>query len=74
MKKTCCIILIILILLVPQVVYSSAEDILQEQTEELNISSFIQEADKYTQNIFPELNIGELFNSAITGKIDNGII
>lgn len=74
MKKTCCIILIILILLVPQVVYSSAEDVLQEQTEELNISSFIQEADKYTQNIFPELNIGELFNSAITGKIDNGII
>ncbi len=74
MKKTCCIILIILILLVPQVVYSSAEDVLQEQKEELNISSFIQEADKYTQNIFPELNIGELFNSAITGKIDNGII
>ena len=30
---------------------ATAEDILQEQTEELNISSFIQEADKYTQNI-----------------------
>lgn len=74
MKKICCILLILGALLIPQIVYGSSEDILTEQKEELNISSFIKEADQYAKDTFPDLNVGELFNSAITGKVDNGIL
>lgn len=53
---------------------TSSQDILQSQQDELNISSFIKEAQKYTENTFEEININELFTSAITGKIDNNTI
>ena len=53
---------------------TSSQDILQSQQDELNISSFIKEAQKYTESTFEEININELFTSAITGKIDNNTI
>lgn len=74
MKKICYILLILGILFLPQYAYCSEEEILAEQKEELNISSFIKEANKYTKDTFPDLNMGELFNLAITGNIDNGIL
>ena len=40
----------------------------------MNISSFIKEAQKYTQNTFKDIDVNELFTSAITGKIDNDTI
>lgn len=52
----------------------SQEEILQGQKDSLNISSFIKETQKYTQGTFEELNMGELFSSAITGNIDNETI
>lgn len=52
----------------------SKEEILQGQQETLGISSFIQEAQKYTKNTFEDLNMGEFFSSAITGNIDNETI
>lgn len=74
MKKIFCIILIFLMILMPQISYGSSEDILTQQQEKLNISSFIKEADKYSKDAFPDLDVGELLNSAITGKVDNGIL
>ena len=50
---------------------TTSQDVLQSQQEELNISSFIKEAQKYTQNTFKDIDVNELFTSAITGKIDN---
>ena len=47
---------------------------MKSQQEALNINSFIQEADKYTQDVYEDLDMGELFTSAITGNIDNGTI
>ena len=74
MKKVCCILLILGILFLPQHLHCSTEEILAEQKEELNISSFIKEANQYTKDTFPNLNMGELFNSAIIGDVDNGIL
>lgn len=74
MKKVCCILLILGILFLPQHLHCSTEKILAEQKEELNISSFIKEANQYTKDTFPNLNMGELFNSAIIGDVDNGIL
>lgn len=53
---------------------SSQEEILQSQQSSLNISEFIKETQKYTQDTFEDLNMGELFSSAITGNIDNETI
>lgn len=49
----------------------SQEEILESQQDSLNISSFIEETKKYTQNTFEDLDMGEIFSSAITGDIDN---
>ncbi len=49
----------------------SQDEILESQQNSLNISKFIEEANKYTENVFDDISIEELFNSAITGKIDN---
>lgn len=54
--------------------YASEEEILQEQKDSLNIGSFMEEADKYSAEAFPELDINELLNSAIKGEVDTGII
>lgn len=54
--------------------YASEVEILESQKDSLNISSFIKEADKYTKEAFPELDINELLNSAIQGKTDTSTI
>lgn len=53
---------------------TSQEDILYSQQDSLNISGFIKEAQKYTQDTFEDLNVSELFSSAIAGNIDNETI
>lgn len=73
------IIVLILLLITPNNVYAtensiSTEDILQSQQDALNINSFIEEADKYTEDIYADIDMGELFSSAITGDIDNETI
>lgn len=53
---------------------TTSKELISTQQEELNISSFIKEAQKYTENTLENININELFTSAITGKIDNNTI
>lgn len=70
MKKII-LFLSILILFIPNIVYASEEtlseeEIMQSQQESLGINSFIEEADKYTDNVYEDIDIGELFSSAIT--------
>ena len=50
----------------------NTENIIESQKEMLDINSFIEEADKYTKDVYEDLDMGELFSSAITGNIDNG--
>ena len=52
----------------------SNQEILESQQDNLNISGFIKEAQKYTENTFEDINLNELFTTAITGKIDNTAI
>ena len=49
-------------------------EILESQQETLNISSFIEEAKKYSSNVYKDIDFNELFNSAITGNINNKTI
>jgi len=49
----------------------SQEKIIQTQKDSVNIGKFIEEAKKYTSNVFDDIDFSELLNSAITGNIDN---
>lgn len=49
-------------------------EILESQQKTLNISSFIEEAKKYSSNIYKDIDFNELFNLAITGNINNKTI
>ena len=71
--------IVILMILIPNVVYaseevSSTEDIMKSQQDSLDINSFIEEADKYTEKVYADIDMRELFSSAITGNIDNETI
>lgn len=52
----------------------SEDEIMETQKSLLDISGFLEEAEKYTKNTFEDLELGDLFNSAITGNIDNTTI
>lgn len=72
MKKitTVIIMLIFLLLLAPNV-YAIDQAIIEEQQSSLNISGFIEESKKYTEKIFPDMDLSELLESAIKGEVNN---
>ena len=47
------------------------EEILNSQVESLKIKDFLDSAQNYTKEIFPDLNINNMFTDSLTGKIDN---
>lgn len=55
-------------------VLASQEEILQTQSETLNIKEFVSKANDYTKEVFDGVDTGTLLNEAITGKIDNKTI
>ena len=74
MKKTVTqIFLIIIIIFNTSNVFAEnlTTKMIQEEKENFGISNFIQETEKFTNNFFEDLNISEIINSAITGKVDN---
>lgn len=73
MKKVIILILIIF-LIYPSFSFAeeiSEEEILNSQKESINIGKFIEEAKKYTSDVFENTDYNELLNSAMTGNIDN---
>lgn len=68
-KRIITLFILIYILIVPNTY--STDEIISSQMEALNISSFINEGEKYTQDIFPNIDLNNLLNSAIRGEIDN---
>ena len=69
-------ILVILIFFIPNCVFAEENSIdtstiLETQQDSLNISSFLKEADKYTSKVYDDIDMQELFKSALVGKIDN---
>lgn len=50
---------------------ATQEEIIESQSETLNIKGFIEEANKYTEEVFSGIDARDLINDAIKGKIDN---
>lgn len=75
MKKiTITIIMLIFLFLFTNPVQAIDTKIIEEQQSSLNISGFIEESQKYTEKIFPDVDLSNLLNSAIKGEIDNKTI
>lgn len=70
-KVTTVIIMLILLLLLTPKVYAIDKEIISQQQSALNISGFIEESTKYTEKIFPDMDLGELLESAIKGEVNN---
>ena len=73
------ILLLLIIICIPTISITQTEtieqsEILESQQETLNISSFIEEAKKYSANVYKDIDFNELFNLAITGNINNKTI
>jgi len=72
------IIIIITIFTIFPITYVRAESLTQqminEEQETFGINDFAQETEKYTNEFFDDMNISEIINSAITGKINNNKI
>lgn len=72
MKKIVMIITFIAVLISSNISYADTQDeLLKSQQDSLNISSFLKEVEKYTSSIYEDINVKEMFNLALTGKIDN---
>jgi len=75
MKKIIAIFIFVLLVLYPSFGYAEenmAEDeILTSQKNSIPISQFIEEAKKYTSEVFEDTDYNDLLNSAIKGDIDN---
>ncbi len=52
---------------------NATDEILEDQKELLNISDFIKTANEYSKSNFPDMNIKDILNSAIKGKVDGNL-
>lgn len=80
MKKI--IIILILIILIPIPALAENEEISEETNEEImlstqenfNISEFLKDIETYTGDFFQDMDISEILEQAIQGKIDNKML
>ena len=63
------IILFFIIILLPGTVQATNQ-LIESQLDALNLSSFIEEGEKYTKDIFEDVDIEKLLKSAISGNIN----
>lgn len=52
----------------------ATDAVIESQLEVLDLSAFIKEGESYTKEIFPDIDVNELLNSALKGEIDNKAI
>ena len=70
--KNVVFIIILILILGTNISFADTEDnVINSQMDSFNISNFINEANKYTEDILEDVDIGELLNNAIKGEIDN---
>lgn len=65
------IILAIFITIVPNYTFANEEQTLEEQRQEFGIQDFIKNAKQYTGDFFEDVDLDEILDDAIEGKVDN---
>ena len=71
MKKIILIFILVLLLLPCKVFAENEEEIMSSTQEKFNITGFIQQAEEYIGESFEEIDLGDMLNQAVQGKIDN---
>ena len=73
MKKV--ILIFILLLMIPNSDSAETEEEIMTSTQEkFNINGFLKETEEYTGDFFKDVNLTDVFNEAIQGKINNRTI
>lgn len=71
MKKLITIFAILICIFGTSISIADAEDeVINSQMDSFNISNFIEEANKYSNDILKDIDIQELLNNAIKGELD----
>ena len=72
------LLIIFIIFTIYPISYVRAENLTQQMIKEeqdtFGISDFVKETDKYTNDFFDDINVSDVLNSAINGKVDNSNI
>lgn len=71
MKIKKIILIMFAILSINTISMATNEEILDSQSDKLNIKKFVDEANSYTKDSFGDLDINELLNNALKGDINN---
>lgn len=75
MKRLIGFLLIILLMILPvQNTYASNDETIQEQQEEFGIQDFLKNSEQYMGKFFEDIDIKEVLNDAIQGKVDNATL
>lgn len=72
------LLILFIIFTIYPISYVRAENLTQQMIKEeqdtFGISDFVKETDKYTNDFFDDINVTDVLNSAINGKVDNSNI
>lgn len=74
MRKKAVILIFILVLMVPNYVVAETDEIMTSTQERFNINSFLKESEEYTGDFFENIDLKDMFNEAVQGKINNQTI
>lgn len=75
MRKKAVIFIFILVLMIPNFVAAETTDEIMTSTQEkFNINGFLKEAEEYTGDFFENIDLKDMFNDAVQGKINNQTI
>ena len=58
----------------PQVMASTDEELISSQADSLGISTFLSDSEKYTEDVFGDIDINEIFQASISGNFDNNML
>ncbi len=65
------LIIISILIFIPGEIFATDTTLVNDQLEALDLSTFVNEGEKYTKEIFPDLDIQKLIIKNISGKIEN---
>lgn len=66
-------VLLVLMIILPNYTYAT-DSMVSSQLDALNLSAFISEGKKYTEDVFENMDIEELLTSAMSGEIDKSVL
>ena len=76
MKKYLIIFIVAIVsyTLSPKSLATDEQNLIQSQADSLGISTFLSDSQKYTQDVFGDIDINEIFTASISGNMDNNMI